>query len=59
MHHSVTSTSLVCECDSTGSVPNTTCQPFGGQCTCLPGVRGRQCDECRPGYHSFSTTGCM
>ena len=49
---------LVCDCDSTGSVPATTCQSFGGQCMCLPGVRGRQCDECSPGHYSFSATGC-
>jgi len=49
---------LVCDCDSTGSVPTMTCQSFGGQCMCLPGVRGRQCDECSPGYYSFSATGC-
>ena len=49
---------LVCDCDSTGLVPATTCQSFGGQCMCLPGVRGRQCDECSPGHYSFSATGC-
>ena len=34
------------------------CKVFGGQCVCLPGVRGRQCDECRPGTYDLSPSGC-
>ena len=35
------------------------CEPFGGQCVCLPAVRGRTCDECSPGSFGFSSTGCI
>ena len=29
-----------------------------GQCMCRPGVLGRTCDECLPGYFGFSGSGC-
>ena len=43
---------LNCDCDRLGST-KTTCQSFGGQCTCKPNVIGRACDRCRSGYRGF------
>ena len=51
-------TIAVCDCDPDGSLVGTVCKAFGGQCVCLPGVRGRQCDECRPGTYDLSPSGC-
>ena len=47
-----------CDCDPDGSLAGTDCEMFGGQCVCLPGVRGRRCDECSPGTFNISPTGC-
>ena len=47
-----------CDCDAVGSVMGSVCEAFGGQCSCLPGVRGRQCDQCFPGFNNLTTSGC-
>ena len=47
-----------CECDSQGTVPGTTCEAKGGQCHCKPGVYGRQCDVCAPGFFNKTLQGC-
>lgn len=47
-----------CECDPVGTVTDMVCAPVGGQCPCKPGVYGRQCDRCAPGYYNFTTDGC-
>lgn len=47
-----------CSCNSTGTENGTTCQHLGGQCRCKPGVTGRSCDHCLPGYFNFSDSGC-
>lgn len=31
---------------------------FGGQCSCLPGVSGRQCGRCFPGFYNLTSSGC-
>ena len=49
--------SIACNCDATGSV-NTTCQKYGGQCHCKPGVTGRMCDKCIAGFYNLSSEGC-
>ena len=46
-----------CDCDPVGSV-NYTCQKFGGQCHCKPGVTGRQCDRCQAEFYNFTMAGC-
>ncbi|XP_041369322.1 laminin subunit alpha-3-like [Gigantopelta aegis] len=48
-----------CNCDSVGSLPDTKCQMHGGQCQCKPGVAGRRCDVCHPGYFNFTSSGCQ
>ncbi|KAK2550366.1 Laminin-like protein epi-1 [Acropora cervicornis] len=48
---------LPCNCDATGSV-NATCQKYGGQCHCKPGVTGRMCDKCIAGFYNLSSEGC-
>ncbi|XP_012939269.1 laminin subunit alpha-3 [Aplysia californica] len=51
--------SQACQCDATGSLVTTSCQDLGGQCVCQPGVSGRVCDVCVPGYYNFSDSGCI
>lgn len=29
-----------------------------GQCSCQPGVTGKQCDRCHHGFFGFSAGGC-
>ena len=48
---------IACNCDATGSV-NATCQKYGGQCHCKPGVTGRMCDKCIAGFYNLSSEGC-
>ncbi|XP_072017698.1 laminin subunit alpha-1-like [Amphiura filiformis] len=50
---------LRCECDyPMGSLGNV-CSAYGGECNCKPGVGGRRCDQCQPGYYGFSDSGCL
>ncbi|XP_059533348.1 usherin [Myotis daubentonii] len=51
----------VCECDSAGTLPGTTCDPGSGQCRCLPNRQGRRCDQCQPGFYISpgNATGCL
>ena len=46
-----------CDCNKQGST-SLNCNPKGGQCDCRPGVTGRQCDQCHPGFYGFSANGC-
>lgn len=41
-----------CECHVRGSY-NAFCNAETGQCHCFPGVYGRQCDRCLPGFWGF------
>lgn len=50
--------SIECNCSTIGTLSGQVCDAFGGQCPCVPNVRGQQCDECIPGFHSLSTSGC-
>jgi hypothetical protein len=49
---------LGCNCSEIGAMPGQFCMAFGGQCPCLPNVQGQQCNMCRPGFHSLSSSGC-
>ncbi|CAH1785885.1 unnamed protein product [Owenia fusiformis] len=49
---------IACNCDPVGSIANATCENYGGQCKCKPGVFGRACDQCLPGYYNFTEAGC-
>ncbi|KAH8324869.1 hypothetical protein KR074_009874 [Drosophila pseudoananassae] len=45
-----------CTCNpsrSTGS-----CQPAGGNCNCLEGFQGRNCEECAPGFYGDNCKRC-
>ena len=46
-----------CQCNSSWSISNF-CQTQGGQCSCDPGVTGRQCDRCVFGLYSNGEEGC-
>ncbi|KAJ8257343.1 hypothetical protein GJAV_G00184600 [Gymnothorax javanicus] len=43
---------LPCGCHEAGA-ESSTCEPFGGQCQCLPNVIGRDCSQCAVGYWGF------
>lgn len=43
-----------CDCDASGTLPATTCDPKTGQCVCKKDdVANRRCDGCAPGYYRF------
>ncbi|XP_030843085.1 agrin isoform X4 [Strongylocentrotus purpuratus] len=42
----------VCNCNPLGSY-SVYCEPSNLQCPCKPGVGGKQCDRCEPGYYDF------
>ncbi|KAL1021294.1 hypothetical protein UPYG_G00011350 [Umbra pygmaea] len=41
-----------CHCNAYGSYM-ATCDPASGQCSCKPGVGGKKCDRCDPGFWNF------
>ncbi|XP_068120602.1 laminin subunit alpha-5 [Hyperolius riggenbachi] len=41
-----------CNCHEAGSV-GTSCEPYGGQCTCRTNVIGRDCSRCATGFWGF------
>ncbi|BFZ05662.1 hypothetical protein BsWGS_08701 [Bradybaena similaris] len=49
-----------CDCNPVGTVATLgqSCQSLGGQCPCQPGVSGRSCDRCTPGYFNLTSSGC-
>eukprot|EP00117_Sycon_ciliatum_P001869 scpid2290/ scgid7347/ Laminin-like protein epi-1 len=42
-----------CGCDADGSLNSTSCASVSGQCSCKPGVTGRQCDRCKLVHFGF------
>ncbi|XP_067901794.1 usherin [Heterodontus francisci] len=50
-----------CNCDPAGTVEGTVCDQSNGQCVCQLNRRGKQCDQCRPGFMlpSVNFTGCL
>uniref|UniRef100_A0A7M5V486 Uncharacterized protein n=1 Tax=Clytia hemisphaerica TaxID=252671 RepID=A0A7M5V486_9CNID len=49
---------LPCNCNPIGSI-NSTCNKVAGQCFCKPGVTGRDCSRCSPGFYNFTSHGCQ
>ena len=47
----------MCGCDPLGSL-HSVCDLASGQCSCKPGVTGRQCDVCEDGYFGLGELGC-
>ena len=48
-----------CDCGSSvGADTSVTCALYGGQCSCLEGVTGLQCDVCINGRFNLSAIGC-
>ncbi|XP_078377377.1 uncharacterized protein LOC144660589 isoform X2 [Oculina patagonica] len=48
---------LVCGCHPVGS-NSSICEEYGGQCSCKPGVGGRDCSRCKPGFYNLTQSGC-
>ena len=49
-----------CGCDTDGTtlinnVPNEVCHKETGQCDCEDSIKGRTCDQCKPGFYDFPT----
>uniref|UniRef100_A0A8B9QEZ6 Laminin subunit gamma 2 n=1 Tax=Apteryx owenii TaxID=8824 RepID=A0A8B9QEZ6_APTOW len=47
---------LPCHCHPQGAL-SPRCDS-DGRCSCKPGVMGKKCDQCQPGFHSLSEAGC-
>ncbi|NXD87511.1 LAMC2 protein, partial [Halcyon senegalensis] len=47
---------LPCRCHPRGSL-SPQCDS-DGRCSCKPGVMGKKCDQCQPGFESLSEAGC-
>ncbi|NXS57442.1 LAMC2 protein, partial [Brachypteracias leptosomus] len=48
---------LPCRCHPQGSL-SLQCDIYG-QCSCKPGVMGKKCDQCQPGFEHLSEAGCQ
>ena len=48
----------LCGCDPTGSKSDG-CDADSGQCECLPGVTGLECNMCKANHYGFSNQGCQ
>ena len=48
---------LDCACDRQGA-SSYQCDQRTGHCLCRPGIGGRTCGQCQPGYFGFSPAGC-
>lgn len=46
-------------CDCAVASNSTQCDDNTGDCRCKPGVYGRQCDRCLPGYWNYTSEGCL
>ncbi|XP_041854611.1 multiple epidermal growth factor-like domains protein 9 [Melanotaenia boesemani] len=48
-----------CSSGSEGIVEPDDCDQITGQCVCLPGYVGLQCEDCEEGYFTNGTSGCL
>ncbi|XP_012938394.1 multiple epidermal growth factor-like domains protein 9, partial [Aplysia californica] len=50
---------IACSC-SGGAVTGSNCDPYSGDCDCLPGALPPKCDRCTADTYGYSaTTGCL
>ncbi|XP_035495087.2 multiple epidermal growth factor-like domains protein 9 isoform X1 [Scophthalmus maximus] len=54
-------TEVLCNCSSgsEGILDPDECDPGTGQCSCLSGFSGLQCDDCEEGHFTNGTSGCL
>jgi len=45
-------------CDCAPASDGSRCDETTGTCRCRPGVAGRTCDRCKPGYWNYTADGC-
>ncbi|KAF0033358.1 hypothetical protein F2P81_013424 [Scophthalmus maximus] len=52
---------VLCNCSSgsEGILDPDECDPGTGQCSCLSGFSGLQCDDCEEGHFTNGTSGCL
>ncbi|KAI1900665.1 hypothetical protein AGOR_G00052250 [Albula goreensis] len=50
---------FLCNCSSEGVVDPYDCNVVTGQCSCLPGYTGLQCEDCEDGHFTNGSTGCL
>ncbi|KAG7480533.1 hypothetical protein MATL_G00057250 [Megalops atlanticus] len=48
-----------CNCTSEGVLDPEDCDRVTGQCSCLSGYTGLQCEDCEEGHFSNGSTGCL
>ncbi|KAL2092481.1 hypothetical protein ACEWY4_012279 [Coilia grayii] len=49
----------VCNCSGEGVQDPDDCDPSTGQCLCLPGYMGLQCEDCEEAHFTNGTSGCL
>lgn len=51
----------LCNCSSGGEgiLDPDECDQRSGQCSCLPGYAGLQCEDCEEGHFTNGTSGCL
>jgi hypothetical protein len=47
-----------CDCDLSGSI-GMGCDPKTGNCECMPGMKGKDCDVCPPRHDLIPHGGCF
>ncbi|KAM6984659.1 multiple epidermal growth factor-like domains protein 9 [Aplochiton taeniatus] len=50
---------LPCNCSSEGSLDPNDCDRLTGQCLCIAGHSGRQCQDCQEDHFTNGSTGCL
>ncbi len=55
----VSSEELVCNCSGEGVSDPDECDRETGQCDCMPGYTGLQCEECEEDHFTNGTIGCL